>query len=471
MQATFVFRIVSADVLRPDVGPSKQFERSMPGPRPSPVESDLNLPKSVEVVVIGGGIIGVSTAFELARRGRSVLLCEKGRIAGEQSSRNWGWVRLAMRDPREIPLMQESIRIWENLDTRIGRNTGYVQSGIVFGAATTKVESQLNRWLRNLEGLGTGARMVLGPELEDLLPGNTLGLSSGLYTPQDGRAEPQSAAPAVAEAARDNGATVMTNCAVRSIDTQDGRVSGVFTERGRVACTQVVLAGGAWSRLFAGNAGIALPQLKVLNTVLRTAPVDAGPETALWSDDFAIRRRADGGFTIAMGNQNTVDIVPDSFRLARAFMPAFAQEWRSLRFRLSKRWRIEAGEDRTWLPSDVTPFEKCRVLDPEPSQKLLRKSWDNARRAFPELQSTEVVESWAGMIDVTPDAIPVISDVDDLPGLFIATGFSGHGFGIGPGAGRLVAEMVTRSKPCVDPTAFRLSRFTDGSKVRPNPGY
>ncbi|WP_170332267.1 NAD(P)/FAD-dependent oxidoreductase [Ruegeria arenilitoris] len=443
----------------------------MPGPKPNPVEPDLCLPKAVDVVVIGGGIIGTSTAFELSERGYSVLLCEKGQIAGEQSSRNWGWVRLGVRDPREIPLMQEAIRIWQGLDERIGRKTGYVQSGILFGASGERSAGNLHRWLENLEGYQTGAKMVSGSELDDLLPDNTMGLTEALYTPQDGRAEPQWAAPAIAEGARDKGAAIMTSCAVRSIDVQAGRIAGVFTERGRVACEQVVLAGGAWSRLFAGNAGIELPQLKVLNTVLRTSPVEPGPQAALWSDDFAVRRRADGGYTIASGHENTVDIVPDSFRLALRFLPAFRQEWRSLRFRLSRRWLTEAGQDRSWLPTDVTPFEHCRVLDPEPSQKALRQAWASARKAFPVLEQAEIVQSWAGMIDVTPDAIPVISHVDDIPGMIIATGFSGHGFGIGPGAGRLVADLATQTTPCVDPTAFRLSRFTDGSKIRPDPGY
>ena len=132
---------------------------------------------------------------------------------------------------------------------------------------------------------------------------------------------------------------------------------------------------------------------------------------------------------------------------------------------------VEANEDRSWLPTDVTPFEHCRVLDPEPSQKVLRRAWANARKALPALDSAEIVQSWAGLIDVTPDAIPVISKVDAVQGLHIATGFSGHGFGIGPAAGRLVADLVTESTPCVDPTAFRLSRFTDGSKVRPDAGF
>ncbi len=443
----------------------------MPGPKPTPFESDLSLPKSVDTVVIGGGIIGVSTALELAERGVSVLLCEKGQIAGEQSSRNWGWVRLGMRDPREIPLMQEATRIWQNLDNRLGRQTGYVQSGILFGASGAREAGNLQCWLRHLDGLQTGARIVPASELAEMLPGYTGTLDCALHMPQDGRAEPQLAAPAIAEGARDRGAAIMTNCAVRSLDVQGGRVAGVFTERGRVACDRVVLAGGAWSRLFAGNAGIDLPQLKVLNTVLRSSPVEDGPDTALWSDDFAIRKRADGGYSIASAHQNTYDIVPDSFRLAWQFLPAFFQEWKSLRFRLSGRWKAEVAQDRSWVPTDVTPFEHCRVLDPEPSPKTLRTSWANAIKAFPALQQAEVVQSWAGLIDVTPDAIPVISGVEDIPGMFIATGFSGHGFGIGPGAGRLMADLVMQSTPCVDPAAFRLSRFTDGSRVRPDPGY
>ncbi len=443
----------------------------MPGPKPSPFAPDLSLPKRVDVVVIGGGIIGTSTALELAERGLSVLLCEKGQIAGEQSSRNWGWVRLGMRDPREIPLMIEAIRIWQGLDARLGRETGYRQSGILFGCASNRVLAQHQRWARNLEPFQVEAQIVSGDALDRLLPGREMALKGALLMPGDGRAEPQWAAPAIAEGARDRGATVMTSCAVRSVETAAGKVSGVMTERGRVACDRVVLAGGAWSRLFAGNAGIFLPQLKVLNTVMRSSAVEDGPEPALWSEEFSIRKRADGGYTVACGHENVVDLVPDSFRLAWRFLPAFASEWRSLRFRLGRRWSEEAREARHWAPEEVTPFERCRVLDPPPSEKVLRRAWAEARKAFPALEKAEIVQSWAGMIDVTPDAIPVISGVDEMPGMFIATGFSGHGFGIGPGAGRLMADLVTGAAPCVDPQAFRLSRFTDGSDVRPDPGY
>ena len=110
----------------------------MPGPKVVPVQGDMHMPARVDVVVIGGGIIGVSTALELAERGVSVALCEKGGIGEEQSSRNWGWVRISWRDPREVPLMAEAIRIWQGLDARTGRDTGYKQCGIVFASLDDK---------------------------------------------------------------------------------------------------------------------------------------------------------------------------------------------------------------------------------------------------------------------------------------------------------------------------------------------
>lgn len=438
----------------------------MPGPTLKPFESDLALPARVDVVVIGGGIIGASTALELAERGHSVLLCEKGQIGAEQSSRNWGWVRLGMRDPREIPLMIEAHRIWDNLDARIGRETGFTRSGILFASSKERGFEDYANWARHLRPHDVQHDILSGQALDDLLPGHQMTFAGALHTPLDGRAEPQLAAPAIAEGARDRGAQIMTNCAVRSLDIEAGRVVGVMTERGRVGCDAVLLAGGAWSRLFAGNAGIELPQLKVLNTVMRTTPVHDGPETALWADRFALRKRMDGGYTVASATENTVDIVPDSFRLGMSFLPAYREEWKSLRFRLSDRWREESSYLRNWAPSDVTAFEQHRVLDPAPSLKVLKRAWRDARAAIPQLQKGEVVQSWAGLIDVTPDAVPVISPVDDLSGFHIATGFSGHGFGIGPAAGRLAADLISGTPPIVDPHDFRLSRFSDGSSIR-----
>lgn len=442
----------------------------MPGPTPLSVTPDATLPDRVDVVVIGGGIIGCATALELAEKGVSVLLCEKGHIGGEQSSRNWGWVRVALRDPREIPLMLAASRAWDDMAARCGRDLGLVRSGILFTARDEARMAQYETWARHLDNSGFAARVLPRSGLSDPLAGSDMPIAGALWTPDDARAEPQWAAPAMAEAARVRGARIMTKCAVRSLDMQAGQVAGVVTEKGRVSCDTVVLAGGAWSRLFAGNAGLNLPQLQVLNTVLRTTP-SPGPETAIWDDDFAIRRRADGGHSIASGTENIVDLVPDSFRLARAFWPAFLSERDSLQFRISRRSWDELRQRRRWSPDEVTPFEACRVLDPTPATKVVKAGFQRAQAAFPALQQARIAQVWGGMIDVTPDAIPVISRVDAVPGLLIGTGFSGHGFGIAPGAGRMLADLVTGDRPQVDAEAFRFSRFTDGSDVRPQSGY
>ena len=443
----------------------------MPGPYVVPVHGDAELPKEVDVVVIGGGIVGTSTTLELAERGLRVALCEKGGIGQEQSSRNWGWVRISRRDPREIPLMAEALRLWADLDRRTGRDTGYRRAGIVFTCATDKEYADHGRWNGNLEGYQLDSRMLSGAEFDAMFPGSRMNLKGALYTAADGRAEPQKAAPAIAEAARDKGAAVLTECAVRGIERSAGAVSGVVTERGRIACKSVVLAGGAWSGLFAGLYGLRLPQLKVMNTVMRTRPLEGGPEQAIWADGFATRKRQDGGYTIASGHENIVDIVPNSFRFASDFLPALRMEWRSLKFRLGGRFFDEARIARRWTMDEASPFEYCRVLDPKPSTKLSDLALANLKRAFPVFESVEIAQRWAGYIDVTPDAVPVISAVDGIPGFHMATGFSGHGFGIGPAAGKLMADIVTGGTPLVDPANFRFSRFSDGSKVEPLSGF
>ena len=142
-----------------------------------------------------------------------------------------------------------------------------------------------------------------------------------------------------------------------------------------------------------------------------------------------------------------------------------------LRLRLGKRFFEELAQPTRWPLDRQSPFERVRVLDPTPSADLLDDAAKQLRAAFPAFKDARIEERWAGYIDVTPDALPVISPVEQLPGFFIATGFSGHGFGIGPGAGRLVADLVTGAPPIVDATPYRFARFSDGSKVEIVAGF
>ena len=428
-------------------------------PPVDPVASDAALPARTSVVVIGGGIIGTCAALFLAEQGHAVVLCEKGRIGGEQSSRNWGWCRTMGRDAAEIPLALESLRLWQGMNQRIGRETGYRQCGIVYLCEDAKELAEQEAWLDQARQFQLDAHL-LGPDaIAAVLPGAAVRHAGALHTPGDGRAEPAHAAPAIAEAARARGATILTECAVRGVETTAGRVSGVVTERGRIGCDAVVLAGGAWSRLFCGNAGIRLPALQVLGSVFRTKPLSGAPEATGGNSVFTFRKRLDGGYSIARRNASYSEITPDSFRLFVDFLPKLRTSYRELRLGIGRRFLEEARMRRSWSLDQATPFEAVRVLDPAPREGVLAEARAALSRAFPAFAAMQVAQSWGGLMDVTPDAVPVIDRVAALPGFFLATGFSGHGFGIGPGAGRLIADLVAGDAPVVDPAPFRFSRF------------
>ncbi len=438
-------------------------------PRVDPVASDETLPARTGVVIIGGGIIGTCTAFFLARKGVPVVLCEKGHIAGEQSSRNWGWCRQMGRDPREIPLAIEALRLWGEMNQAVEGETGFRRCGIIYLCKTPDDLAKRSAWLDAAQPYQLDTRMLTHAEAAEKLPGLTGEWAGALYTASDGRGEPQMAAPAIAVAARRLGANVLTQCAVRGIETKAGRVSAVVTEKGRIACDSVVLAGGVWSRLFCGNNGIRLPQLKVLSSVMRTEPMSGGPETSASGHGFGFRKRLDGGYNVGGWSANVFDLTSDAFKLLPDFLPTIKQSWRMTRLRVGGKfiedWRIP----RSWSMDEVTPFEKVRTLDPEPHHPILDGAQKAISGAFPAFRDMRIAERWGGMIDVTPDLVPVISGVDAMPGFFIATGFSGHGFGIGPGAGRLMADLVTGDAPVVDPAEFRFSRYADGPRPVPSP--
>ncbi|HLS67975.1 MAG TPA: FAD-dependent oxidoreductase, partial [Kiloniellales bacterium] len=319
------------------------------GPAVDPVTSDEVLPEKVDVVVIGAGIIGVCTSLYLAERGVKVALCEKGEVAGEQSSRNWGWVRTTGRDSREMPLILEAQRLWDDMNVRIGADTGLRRQGIAYLADDDKKVAGFEKWLAMAQSYQCGSRLVTdGHELEALAPCSTRPFEAALFTPGDGRAEPQKAVPAMALAARRLGARIYTGCAVRGLEQAAGRISGVVTEKGAIACDAVVLAGGAWSRLFCGRHDLRLPQLKVRSSVFRTSPLDGGPAPNLWTSKVALRKRLDGGYTIANGHDNVVDIVPDHFAFFSDFLPALRMEWRSLRIRFNHRFAEEWRRPKHW---------------------------------------------------------------------------------------------------------------------------
>ncbi len=436
----------------------------------SPVTFSGVLPEAVDVVIIGGGILGVSTAWFLAGQGVSVLLCEKGRIAGEQSSRNWGWVRQQGRDPAELSIMQESLRIWDRLSADTGADYGFAKQGVLYLAESEERLGEFENWLMLVEDHKLDSRMLSAADVTALLPDCRGAFKGGLFTPSDGRAEPEVAVPNLARAAQAQGAVILECCAVRTLDAVNGAVKAVITEKGPVRCGAVLLAGGAWSSLFLRNQGISLPQLSVKATVARTAPGPSVFEGNASTSEFAFRRRQDGGYTIALSGYHEHYLSAETFRHFFSFLPSYKASWRETKLRILGSG-IERGLTTTerWNAGQTSPFERTRVMNPLPDRQVLRRLRQHLAARLPRLADQPFVESWSGMIDSTPDLLPIMDSVAPIQGLFLATGFSGHGFGIGPGAGRVMADLI-RGRDCGhDLKPFRLARFEDGSPVRLGP--
>ncbi len=426
-----------------------------------------SIPERADVVVVGAGIVGVSAAWCLAQQGVRVVVCEKGHVAGEQSGRNWGWVRVMGRDTREIPMMLKSLSLWDSFSETLGEDVGFRRGGCLFTARTAEDGEGFEHWLQIADEFGIDSRYLSGDDLAKRVNGSGVRWHGAIFTPSDGRAEPHLATPAIARAAERLGATVLTSCAVRGIETSAGAVSAVITESGRIETSTVLCAAGAWTSVFCRALGVHVPQLRVKGTVARTAP---GPDLFdgnIFDARLGIRRRLDGGYTVARGDFLEHTITPASFRYFRKFLPALMQDPHLVKLRLGPDSVDGWIAKRSWQPDGVSPFERVRVLDPAPKASVLRGLRRAVDEVFPALDGTPLVESWCGVIEASPDVAPIIDSVDSIPGFHIATGFSGHGFGLGPGAGYCVASMLTGAESGIDIRPLRLRRFFDGSPVRP----
>ena len=434
-------------------------------PPVQPVVSDEKLPGSADVVVIGGGMAGSAAAYALAKKGHSVALLEKGRIGGEQTSRNWGWCRQQHRDLRELPLAMKSLEIWGELSRELAVETGFRRTGLVYVTTRPDDLALWEAWTLKAREHQMHSRILNGAEAKALTPGSTADWIGGVQSPTDGRAEPSLAGPAIAEGARRLGVTIHQDCAARGLVMEAGKVSGVVTEKGSIRTQAVLCAGGAWSSLFCRRHGVRLPQASVRSTSFATAAAPAVTEGGLSMPDVTIRRRLDGGYTVGLGGRGRVELSPQGLLYARQFWPTFKKRRWGLTFAVGRSFFEGPEAFSRWSLDDVSPFERQRTLDPAADPALVRLGLTRLGEHYPALAGLQVAQAWGGMIDSTPDAIPVISAVDSLPGLYLSTGFSGHGFGIGPAAGRLAADLIAGDPPIVDPHPFRYSRMVDGTDL------
>jgi glycine/D-amino acid oxidase-like deaminating enzyme len=256
---------------------------------------------------------------------------------------------------------------------------------------------------------------------------------------------------------------VHQNCAARGIETEGGRVSAIVTEHGTIRTGTAILSGGAWASSFCRQLGIRFPQASIRSSILSVAPGEGMLPDALHTARVSVTRRGDGGHTLAISGRGRVDPTAQQVRFAPQFLPMFLRRWRSLSPGGLEGVRSGHESLARWRLDRPTPMEHVRILDPAVDRGTIRMTFERAAKLLPALKGRRIAASWAGYIDSTPDGVPAIGETTAVPGFILAAGFSGHGFGIGPGAGHLIADIVTGSDLLVDPLPYHPDRFSQSA--------
>lgn len=415
--------------------------------------------RSADIVVVGGGIIGAAITYELARLGHAVTLVERDSVGGGQSGRNWGFVRQQGRSPAELPLMTAANRRWAGLEAELGETFDWVQGGNLALATDADGASRYAAWASLGRSHGVDSELLSADRVEDVVPGLRIPFTAALYAGSDGHADPVKATEAYARAAERAGARVLRGRTVRAIAVRGGRVTGVRTDAGALAAGTVVCAAGSASRALLRTAGVRLPQNVVRGTVALTEPVAPLTRSSVWAPGLAFRQRPDGRIVVSTGGGGEVDVTLDTLLQAPRFLGAFRHNHRRLRIRLNG---AALRDLRRRVTGDAPDPE------PRPTRARVHAGLLRLREAVPALSTIRLERAWAGRIDSTPDALPVIDATPDPSGLILATGFSGHGFGLAPTAASAAASLALGTPPDHDVHPFRLSRFTEGDYRAPD---
>jgi sarcosine oxidase subunit beta len=366
-----------------------------------------------DIIIIGGGIIGNSTAYYLAKKGCSVIVLEKSdHIGNGGSSRNGGGVRQSGRDKRELPLAMYGIKnLWPTLSEELGMDVEYYQHGNLRLGKTEDHLRILKNLADNASSLGLDVQMVDGKEAKSICPYLSEEVVGASWCKTDGHANPMLATLAYYRKARALGVRFITGEDVISIRKIKGKARQVITSNTMYEAETIILSAGYDSRKIAATVGVDIPMNQVLLEVLVT---EAQPPMF-----YQMLGTAMADF---YGHQSTHG----------SFVFGGASGFESVN-----------KDDGTPVTSSLTASCICRGI----------------MKYFPCLADAKIVRTWAGWIDECADHVPVISQVEEVPGLILACGFTGHGFGIAPTAGTLLSQMAVGEETVLDTSAFRYDRF------------
>lgn len=368
--------------------------------------------KKADVVIVGGGIIGCSIAYNLAKAKVKVLVLEKDEIGAGGSTANGGGVRQSARDLREMPLAMHAVKnLWPQLSEELGVDVEYHQQGNLRLGKTEAHMQVLERIVNQGKSAGLDLRIIDRDEVTKLCPYVSEEVIGASYCPTDGHANPMKTTLAFYKRARELGAVFISGESVQSLVVKKGKVTGVKTCLNEYESTVVILAAGLDSRPIARMVGIDLPMQKVLVEALIT---EAQPK-----------------------------MFPQMIGTAAADFYGHQTDHGSFVFGGMTGLEPFGSEESQPITRSITAPAVCRAI----------------LGYFPYLEQAKIIRTWSGFLDEMADHVPVLSMVEEVPGLILACGFSGHGYGIAPAVGQLMAEMVAHGQPSISLAAFRYDRF------------
>ena len=364
-----------------------------------------------DVVVIGGGVSGLSSAYFLARAGAEVVVVEKEMIGDEASGRNGGSMSPRADEPPVIPMADAARRLWPTLADELGYPTEFIGKGRLQVAMTEEEVDLVSTMRKNSLGFGIQADILTPEQARDLVPELSEQVLAGLFFPNAGHSNPQRVVQAYGWACQDRGGRLYQRTSVTGIGVRGGRVSGVETSAGTIEADVVVIAAGPQTGIIAGMVGARVPVAPGRVEIIATVPLESRLDVMLAGNGLYGRQALRGNLIFGGGPHEWIDVTP------------------------------------TGAP-------------PKPNTPVIRSIARRLAELLPALEDLAVLRAWSGVVEQTPDRYPIIDRLDYPEGLVVVT-VSGNGFGLSPATGTAVKELIVDGRCSFDISGFKLGRFRD----------